>query len=636
MHRILLPLILLSGCNWISQADIDRRLPDLDNDGDGFAEKDDCNDADASINPGAEDLWYDGIDSDCAEDDDYDADLDGVRDPSGEGGTDCDDSDASIYPGADDSWYDGVDNDCGGEDDYDADFDGYQDASSPNVSPDAIDCDDDDASINPGAQDDWYDGIDNDCGGEDDYDKDGDGYQDISSPDATPLTADCDDEDDTIYPTAPDDWYDGIDSDCAGDDDYDADLDGFRHLSSGDEVIDCDDGDATAYPGNDEDVTDAVDHDCDGGADSFGGVTLDWALDGANSVRFVADADSLYLSIVALEADDGETLWNDQGLAFVIPQDDPRATPELLNWYASVPDDRGYVFTTGQSILFDDTSLFGAVGYLVIGSSSTNRYLQIAAYDPTLSDTRKVVPYPYPGGMDADFSDIAFGMDSEGGLHAFGCTRDGGGNLQYMRTTADDLQAGSVIASFVLEGVQLGVCSVYFDNSGFGGTPQGRLGFRDEATGEYVIWSFDPTDTPPSVLDDPEDYFVESQRSSAYSVVDLEYPRDLGAFTEVLIDDGVGVVINQGPSSASVEPVVPPINANAVLHDGVWYVAWADTDGAVGLAWGDLATGLTETAWMSLDFVAEEAVVQITDDGASVVVGALSAEQIAVGSFPNP
>ncbi len=48
---------------------------------------------------------------------------------------------------------------------------------------------------------------------------------------------DCDDDDPTVYPGAPDAWYDGIDSDCAGDDDFDADLDGFPHPD------DCDDED---------------------------------------------------------------------------------------------------------------------------------------------------------------------------------------------------------------------------------------------------------------------------------------------------------------------------------------------------------------------------------------------------------
>ena len=31
------------------------------------------------MNPGAEETWYDGIDSDCAGDDDYDQDTDGYR-----------------------------------------------------------------------------------------------------------------------------------------------------------------------------------------------------------------------------------------------------------------------------------------------------------------------------------------------------------------------------------------------------------------------------------------------------------------------------------------------------------------------------------------------------------------------------
>ena len=49
----------------------------MDDDGDGFAADQDCDDKDKAIYPGADDAWYDGIDSDCAQDDDYDQDLDG-------------------------------------------------------------------------------------------------------------------------------------------------------------------------------------------------------------------------------------------------------------------------------------------------------------------------------------------------------------------------------------------------------------------------------------------------------------------------------------------------------------------------------------------------------------------------------
>ena len=52
----------------------------LDFDADSFVDAywdgDDCDDADETVYPGATETWYDGVDQDCAEDDDYDADCD--------------------------------------------------------------------------------------------------------------------------------------------------------------------------------------------------------------------------------------------------------------------------------------------------------------------------------------------------------------------------------------------------------------------------------------------------------------------------------------------------------------------------------------------------------------------------------
>jgi len=73
---------------------------------------------------------------------------------------DCDDADAAVYPGAADVWYDGVDSDCGGEDDFDADGDGF--ASDAYAGDD---CDDAEPSTNPGVGDVCGDGIDNNCDG---------------------------------------------------------------------------------------------------------------------------------------------------------------------------------------------------------------------------------------------------------------------------------------------------------------------------------------------------------------------------------------------------------------------------------------------------------------------------------------
>ncbi|MCK5405503.1 MAG: hypothetical protein KAI75_09715, partial [Desulfobulbaceae bacterium] len=80
------------------------------------------------------------------------------------------------------------------------------------------DCNDDDASIYPGATEIAHDGIDQDCDGADLNDVDGDGFS---------VTNDCNDEDASIYPGAPETAYDGIDQDCDGADLNDVDGDGF-------------------------------------------------------------------------------------------------------------------------------------------------------------------------------------------------------------------------------------------------------------------------------------------------------------------------------------------------------------------------------------------------------------------------
>ncbi len=257
---------------------------DYDQDGDGYEAfgygGPDCNDIDATISPeGTETV--NGLDDDCsgAVDDGtevYDDDLDGWTETEG----DCDDGEASIHPDAPEVPYDGVDQDCDGQDLLDADGDGYDSADHGGQ-----DCDDADESTFPGAPEVPYDGLDQNCDGLDLVDVDGDGFaaEEAGGPD-------CDDSDETVHPGStemPEECGDAIDQDCSGDpDDGTTDGDGDGHI---DEACsggtDCDDSDGTAYPGSNEvpEVCgDAVDQDCTGDPDD--GTTdgdADGAIDGA-------------------------------------------------------------------------------------------------------------------------------------------------------------------------------------------------------------------------------------------------------------------------------------------------------------------------------------------------------------------
>ncbi|MEQ1567295.1 MAG: putative metal-binding motif-containing protein [Myxococcota bacterium] len=123
-----------------SDADTDPDLEDQDQDGYSVAEGD-CDDADAAVNPGAEDPVGDGLDASCDGIDGIDVDQDGYASEAS-GGDDCDDGDPALTP-------------------VDADSDG--------VSVCDADCDDADAEVAPGLAE-VCDARDNDCDGDVDLD----------------------------------------------------------------------------------------------------------------------------------------------------------------------------------------------------------------------------------------------------------------------------------------------------------------------------------------------------------------------------------------------------------------------------------------------------------------------------------
>ena len=221
-----------------------------DADGDGYSpETGDCNDNDASVNPGAAEVCDDTRDNDCDgsfDANENDADGDGFGPCAG----DCDDMSATVNPVATELPNDGIDNNCDGTIDADFDADGVTEADG--------DCDDLDADVFPGAPELCFDGVDNDCDGSLDAsepDGDGDGFG--------PCGGDCDDANASVNPNAPEIPANGVDDNCDFLVDGDADGDGFTSANG-----DCDDADPGVNPSVLEVCDDLIDNDCDGTVDT--------------------------------------------------------------------------------------------------------------------------------------------------------------------------------------------------------------------------------------------------------------------------------------------------------------------------------------------------------------------------------
>jgi len=247
--RAMVSLLFLGGV--LGGCDSKGQLVDpasVDADGDGANQLEDCDDDNAALHPGATENC-DGLDNNCDGEVDEGLLVSWFRDQDGDGfgnseerleecsppggyvtvEGDCDDADVDVHPQAQEIC-DGLDNNCSGEVDdldgleaenwyLDSDNDGYGDANdvmSACAQPSGRvatgdDCDDSDPEVNPGVAETWYDGVDSDCDGADDMDRDSDGYAGGATGD------DCDDGNSGVYPSAPESC-DGIDSACDGGD----------------------------------------------------------------------------------------------------------------------------------------------------------------------------------------------------------------------------------------------------------------------------------------------------------------------------------------------------------------------------------------------------------------------------------
>jgi large repetitive protein len=358
------------------------------------SESSDCDDTDASVNPGASEVC-DSVDNDCDGFVDpstsvdagtwyLDADEDSFGDASASfvsctspvgyvaDWTDCDDGDSASYPGATEVC-DGADNDCDGNVDEndaadastwyaDADGDTYGDVNVSSVScevasgyvSDSTDCNDADATVNPGASEACNE-VDDDCDGEIDEDvlstfyadTDADGYGDASvteegceaSSGYVSDWSDCNDVDASVNPGASEACND-VDDDCDGltddeDDSTDAstmstwyadtDADTFGNSWSStmacdqpdgyvSDATDCDDNDVSAYPDAPESC-DSVDNDCDGSVDE--NLSSEWFIDAdgdlfgdGEAIDVICGGDSAELVDNADDCDDADASVN--------------------------------------------------------------------------------------------------------------------------------------------------------------------------------------------------------------------------------------------------------------------------------------------------------------------------------------
>jgi len=208
-----------------------------------------------------------------------DADNDGYHDASC-GGEDCNDNNDTVNPGADEICGDGLDNTCDGVVDEgccsDDDGDGFLDASCGGE-----DCNDNNDTVNPGADEICGDGLDNTCDGVVDEGCCTDGDNDtfaVEGGECGPV--DCNDNDYAINPGEEENCTDTIDNDCDGSIDAadgnavgcppectDNDDDGYAIEGDDCGPVDCDDSNGTVNPGADELCGDELDNTCDGVVD---------------------------------------------------------------------------------------------------------------------------------------------------------------------------------------------------------------------------------------------------------------------------------------------------------------------------------------------------------------------------------
>jgi hypothetical protein len=226
---------------------------------------------------------------------------------------------------------------------FDVDEDGYFDGENSNCAEfyELLDCDDNDAAVNPGATEVQCDGSDNDCNAETLESEDADA-------DDVPACIDCDDND--ANQTAEQ----GVDFDADG----------------SEACFDCDDSNPSNFPGNPE-VCDNADNDCSGtpddGLECFTDYSGTWVVTPAPS--YACAFNEVTVSFGAMNITDAGTVIVFEAIA--------SAQPGAMSGTRTDDD-----FSASRSIPAPDPSVGCSEDYAIDGS-----FISMSEFSATLTAT---------------------------------------------------------------------------------------------------------------------------------------------------------------------------------------------------------------------------------------------------------
>ncbi len=365
--------------------------------------------------------------------------------------------------------------------------------------------------------------MDADCAGDSDFDADLDGYDSDAY-----AGSDCDDADAAISPSATETFYDGVDTDCDGLSDYDADLDGYDSDAYGGD--DCLDSDASTHPDAEDTPHDGLDQNCNG----YDGpeLDLDSASGGLVALQGYSAAQDLSVGIGnigdgtlswAVSADQSwvtADAWNGSGAATVaIGADTAGLATGSHSATVTVEDsDSGDSATVALALTVVETW----------EGSATTSYVRDAMGQVTSIEepTGEVITMSY------DAMGRVTGMTASGG-EATGYTWTDG------MPTAISSDDGTLTLGYTREGYPQQV--TFPDGGSIVGTydDAGRLEQLDLPSGDVISYDFSATQgLLPDELDSPLTGAIAYGYDADGRVISRELPD--GTLTTVAYDDASG------------------------------------------------------------------------------------------------